>query len=404
MLVLNKKYEPLVVNDTRYFVVTGGRGSGKSFTVNTILCLLMLEKNQRILFLRQTLTSAYISIIPEFKDKISLLGLDNMFEVTKTEITCPSTGSTIMFRGIQTGSKSNTANLKSLQGVTCLVIDEAEEANDEKAVDRIDLSVRQKGIQNRVIYILNPASKELWLYKRFFEEAGVNPGWNGSKGNVTYIHTDYRDNLENLDESFLAQIDLIKERNPFKYEHQILGGWLSQAEGVIFTNWEIGEFDTSLSYSYGADWGFQIDPTTLIKTAVDRSKKIIYLEELVYKKAMTTNDVYETFLRYAGFNGLIIADSAEPRLISELKTLGLNIKPCEKGPGSVSAGISAMQDYKIIITPGSTNIAKELNNYVYHDSKAGVPVDAYNHCIDSARYACFPLIKSPKRKDEFAVG
>lgn len=222
---INPKYKPLITGKTRYFLITGGRGSGKSFTVNTILCLLMLEQNQRILFLRQTLTSAYISIIPEFQEKIELLGISDLFHVTKTEILCPSTGSAILFRGIQTGSKNNTANLKSLQGINTLVIDEAEEVVDEEAFDRIDLSVRQKGTRNRVILIMNPSNTGHWVYKRFFEGEKIQGGYCGEKGDCTYIHTDYRDNISNLDESFIKQVESLKEKNIKKYRHVVLGEW-----------------------------------------------------------------------------------------------------------------------------------------------------------------------------------
>jgi len=274
LLVLNKKYAPLISDNSRYFPVTGGRGSGKSFTVNTILCLMLLEEKQRILFLRQTLTSAYLSIIPEFQEKIEILGLGDLFDITKTEIINKTNGNAILFRGIQTGSKSNTANLKSLQGINVLVIDEAEEVTDETVFDRIDLSVRQKGVQNRVILIMNPATKEHFIYKRFFEQMGVNPGWNGKKENVTYIHTDYRDNQENLDHSFLEQVEKIKVTNPEKYKHVILGGWLDAAEGVIYSNWKIGEFNTSLPFAFGADFGFSFDETTLVKCAVDKKRRL----------------------------------------------------------------------------------------------------------------------------------
>jgi len=393
LLVLNKKYAPLISDNSRYFPVTGGRGSGKSFTVNTILCLMLLEERQRILFLRQTLTSAYLSIIPEFQEKIEILGLGDLFDITKTEIINKTNGNAILFRGIQTGSKSNTANLKSLQGINVLVIDEAEEVTDETVFDRIDLSVRQKGVQNRVILIMNPATKEHFIYKRFFESMGVNPGWNGKKDNVTYIHTDYRDNIDNLDHSFLEQVERIKETNPSKYEHVILGGWLDAAEGVIYSNWKIGEFNTSLPYSFGADFGFSFDETTLVKCAVDKRKKIIYLKECVYQTGLSTNDIYTSYLREVGFDGLITADSAEPRLISELSGLGLNIKPAIKGPGSITAGISAIQDYQLIIDPNSRNLIKELNNYVWHDKKSATPIDAYNHLLDAVRYVAYPLIK-----------
>lgn len=224
-ITLNKIYTPLIVNKTRYFLITGGRGSGKSYTVNTILCLLMLEENQRILFLRQTLTSAYISIIPEFQEKIEVLGLSHLFHITKTEIICESTNSAILFRGIQTGSKNNTANLKSLQGINTLVIDEAEEVVDEDAFDRIDLSVRQKGLQNRVILIMNPSHTKHWVYKRFFESEGIKGGFIGIKEDCTYIHTTYKDNLENLDNGFIKQVESLKEKNIKKYNHVVLGEW-----------------------------------------------------------------------------------------------------------------------------------------------------------------------------------
>lgn len=404
MIKLHKKYKPLFESDDRTFIISGGRGSSKSFSVGAFICLLSFEPGHRILYTRQTMTSAHLSIIPEIQEKLSLLGVEDKFTVNRTEIINNESKSEIIFKGITSSSGSNTANLKSLSGITTWIVDECEELDKESVYDKINLSIRTKGKQNRVILILNPTTREFWLYKKFFQDAGVQPGWNGSKNGVTYIHTDYRDNSDNLDQSFLLEVERIKEINPKKYEHQILGGWLDKAEGVIFTNWEIGEFDNTLPVVYGADFGWSIDPTTLTRCAVDKNKGIIYMEELVYKIGMTTNDIYESFLRHAGFDGSITADSAEPRLISELKAKGLNIKPCEKGPGSVTAGIAAMQDFKIVITPESTNIAKELNHYVWSDKRAGVPVDAFQHSLDSARYACFPLIKSPKPTRAVYVG
>lgn len=225
MIVLNKKYATLVSEEVRYHIVLGGRGSGKSFSVNTFLCLLMLEPNQKILFLRKTLTSAYLSIIPEFQEKIELLGLTSIFDVTKTEIINKRNGNTIYFRGIQTGSKDNTANLKSLQGINTLVIDEAEELTEEDIFDRIDLSVRQKGTQNRVIVIMNPSKKTHFVYKRFFDPEKLPDEFNGVVGNVNYIHTTYEDNLENLDEGFIEQVEILKTKNKKKFNHVVRGHW-----------------------------------------------------------------------------------------------------------------------------------------------------------------------------------
>lgn len=386
MINLNKKYRSLFNSPTRYYIITGGRGSSKSFSVGTFLSLLSFEDDEKILFTRKTMTSAHISVIPEFKDKIERLEKEYCFDITKTEITNKLSNSQILFRGLQSSSGDNTANLKSLQGVTCWVLDEAEELTDEVLFDRIDLSVRHMTKQNRIILVMNPTSKESWIYKRFFESGGVNPGFNGVKENVTYIHTDYRDNISFLPKDFVFQIERLKESNPVRYEHVILGGWLNKAEGVIFNNWKIGNFEDNGKTIFGNDYGFSIDPTTLIEVSIIKSQKRIYLKECYYKPGLTTSEIYDLNKSYAK-DRLIIGDSAEPRLIEELNQKGLNIQGAVKGQGSVTAGIALMHDYELIIDPNSTNLIKELNNYVWNDKKSSTPIDAFNHGIDSARYA-----------------
>lgn len=385
MINLNGKYKSLFNSSTRYYIITGGRGSSKSFSVGTFLSLLSFEDDEKILFTRKTMTSAHISVIPEFKDKIERLEKEECFDITKTEITNKLSNSQILFRGLQSSSGDNTANLKSLQGVTCWVLDEAEELTDEVLFDRIDLSVRHMTKQNRIILVMNPTSKESWIYKRFFESAGVNPGFNGVKENVTYIHTDYRDNISFLPKDFVDQIERLKESNPVRYEHVILGGWLDKAEGVILTNWKIGKFEDNGKTIFGQDFGFSVDPSTLVEISLFPHQKKIYLKECFYKPGMVTSDIYTADKAYAG-NKLIVADSAEPRLIEELKQKGLNIIEAVKGPGSVTAGIALLQDYELIVDPESINLIKELNNYVWNDKKSGTPIDAYNHLIDPVRY------------------
>jgi len=374
----------LFENDARFFIITGGRGSSKSFGVGTFASLLSFESGHRILFTRQTMTSAHLSIIPEFQEKIDLLELNDFFEINKSEIKNKKSGSEIIFKGIKTSSGDQTANLKSLQGVTTWILDEAEELIDETVFDKINLSIRQKGKQNRVILILNPATKEHWIYKRFFESEGIKEGFNGTKGNVTYIHTTYLDNIDNLDVSFLDEVERVKTSNPKKYNHVILGGWLDKAEGVVFTNWEFGTFNpNNLQTSFGQDYGFSIDPTTLIEVAIDKSKKIIYLKEHLYKPKLTTTEIAHINKSICG-NKLIVADSAEPRLIDELVSQGCRVVPTTKGAGSISAGIALMQDYKLVVE--GENIGKELNNYVYTDKGSKLFCDNWNHAIDAIRY------------------
>ena len=383
MIDINPKYQA-IGNDTRYYVITGGRASGKSFSVNIMLVLLTYEANHTILFTRYTLTSAYVSIIPEFIEKIELLDKFDDFHITKDEIINIRSGSKIVFKGIKTSSGDQTANLKSITGVTTWVLDEAEELTDEETFDKIDLTIRETKNQNRIILILNPTTKEHWIYQRFFEDKGIQEGINSSKDNTSYIHTTYQDNLKNLSESFLKQIEELKIRRPLKYKHAILGGWLNKAEGVIFNNWKIGEFKKIGVSVFGQDYGFSNDPTTLIETNIDTSNKLIYLKECYYLPSLTTSEITRLNIQHAK-DSLIVADSAEPRLISEIRSKGCNVKPSVKGQGSVTYGISLLQDYDLVISEDSINLVKELNNYSWLEKKSNTPIDKFNHLIEAIR-------------------
>lgn len=398
MLEINEKYKPLFSEDYRYAIIIGGRGSGKSFGTNVFNTLLTFEEGHKILFTRYTMTSAHLSVIPELEEKIDLMGYNHYFDIKKTEVVNLSTNNEIIFRGIKTSSGNNTANLKSLQGVTTWVLDEAEELRDEETFDKIDLSIRQKGVQNRVILIMNPTTADHWVYKRFFESRGITDGFNGIKEDTLYIHTTYLDNIANLDQGFLNRVEQIKLNDPNKYNHTMLGAWIKQSEGAIFKNWEIGLFDESLPYGFGADFGFSVDPDTLVKVAIDEKKKTIYCDEYLYSfSGLGTDELAQRYKQLIPkIKDLIVADSAEGRLISDIKKKGVNIIECEKGAGSVLAGIVAMQDYKIVITERSVNLAKELRLYEWNDKKSGIPIDAYNHLIDAIRYIFRKMQNKPK--------
>jgi phage terminase large subunit-like protein len=225
---LNKVYQPLFINPptTRYFLLTGGRGSAKSFHVSTFLLNLTYEKGHTILFTRYTMIAAHISIIPEFLEKIDILGKHADFEITKTDITNKATGSKILFRGIKTSSGNQTANLKSIQGVTTWVLDEAEELTEDNTFNTIDLSIRHKSLPNRVIMVMNPSHRTHFIYKRWFE--------GGRQPDTTYIHTSYRDNIDNLSQSFIDQAAKTKAINEERYNHLFLGHWVDSVEGLLW--------------------------------------------------------------------------------------------------------------------------------------------------------------------------
>ncbi len=391
-IALHNKFKPLWDSDAQYFIVTGGRASGKSFAVGDFIENLTFEKNQKILFTRFTLVSAGVSIIPEFKEKIEVEGHSDYFEINLADITNTLTGSQILFRGIKTSSGNQTASLKSLQGLSCWVVEEAEELDDEATFDTIVESIRVKGVQNRIILILNPTHKAHWIYERFFEKVGIDHGFNGvitlEVGERTiktcYIHTSYLDNTVNLSENFLAKAEWEKINRPERYAHKYLGEWAAASEGIIFGNWRYGAFDTSLPYGFGLDFGFN-DPDAMVKVAIDKKRKIIYAEEVIYKSGNSAEQLKQLLKAYCTPQENIVADCADARMISTLRK-EFNIHPVNKSRWTVAEALKMMQDYEIIITDKSYNLAKELNNYIWNDKKAGVPIDDFNHLIDAMRY------------------
>lgn len=211
-----------------------------------------------------------------------------------------------------------------------------------------------------------------------------------------YIHTDYmkRDSAEYIHSTFLdndyldesIKIELIEagKRNK-NFQKVFVEGVVGEVEGAVFTNWEIGEFDTSIPYLFGQDFGFHPDPTTLIKIAVNEKRRRIYIDEQFYKTKLSEDEIYQLNSTYAK-NKLIVADSAEPRIISELKRKGLNIIGAKKGQGSVSSGILTMLNYDLIVTERSENVIRELKNYIWLDKRGSLVIDDFNHTLDAIRY------------------
>ena len=390
-IALSPKYIPVFKEKSRYFVVTGGRGSGKSFGITVFLLNLTYEEGHKILFTRFTLTSAGASIIPEFIEKIDLMDVNSDFRITKDEIINLTTGSSIIFKGIRTSSGNQTAALKSLSGVTTFVLDEAEELTDEDTFAKIDLSIRSQLRANRVVLILNPTTKEHWIYQRFFLYPNVKAGSNTTKDDTTYIHTTFEDNKAHLSDSYLEQLYDLKRRNIQKFEHQILGGWLEKQEGTIITDWRVGTYVPTELTCYGQDFGFSTDLTTLVRVSVDKEARNVYVKEIFGKSGLSTSQIIFRNKKEAGAS-LIICDNSEPRLVSEMKKTGLNIKPTIKKSGSILSGIALMQDYTIIVDRDSTGIIREINNYVWAERNAK-PIEKWNHYMDAIRYSLMYLLQ-----------
>ena len=291
---INKKYRPLWNATTRYTIVTGGRGSGKSFALACAMLDSTFEDEFNILYTRWNLTSAEVSIIPEFVEKMDIGDCRNAFHVRRRDVQNRATGGRIWFRGIQQSSKNQIAKLKSLNRLKTWVLDEAQELMSESIFDTIDQSIREKDAENRVILVLNPADISHWIYRRFFVEPGVPYDFNGTKGNVTYIHTTWEDNRPNLSQSFIDIAEDLKARNPDKYEHLYGGKWLVRKEGLIYKDWEEipeDEYPDGLRQWWGNDWGYGGDPDALVRLCYDPVTGTLYVREVAYQTGLLPRDI-----------------------------------------------------------------------------------------------------------------
>ena len=400
MIVPQEIYHPLYEDKEKFIIlITGGRGSGKSFNASTFIERLTFEMTpvekivHQILYTRYTMVSAGISIIPEMMEKIDLDGTTKYFKTTKTDIVNKMTKSRIMFRGIKTSSGNQTAKLKSIQGITTFVCDEAEEWTSEDEFDKIMLSIRKKGIQNRIIIIMNPCDSNHFIYKKYIEKTHKLVEIDGvqvqisTHPNVLHIHTTYFDNLENLSPEFLKEVEDMKVSNPEKYAHVVIGRWADVAEGAVFKKWGIvKEFPQECKkVGIGQDFGFTNDPSAAVRCGIIDNR--LYVDELFYETDMLSSAIAN---RLKPFSMKVFADSQDPRLIQEIKNRGVNIYPVDKFPGSIKAGIDKIKDMEFFVTERSYNIITELRKYVWDKDKDGnyinEPVDEYNHLMDAIRY------------------
>ena len=418
MIVPQDIYYPLYEDKEKFIIlITGGRASGKSFNISTFIERLTFEMTpvqkivHQILYTRYTMVSAGISIIPEMLEKVELDGTQKYFKSTKTDIINKMTKSRIMFRGIKTSSGNQTAKLKSIQGITTFVCDEAEEWTSEEEFEKIMLSIRKKGIQNRIIIIMNPCDSNHWVYKRFIENTHKLVEIDGvqvqvsTHPNVLHIHTTYLDNMANLSPEFMKEVNEMKENNPEKYAHVVIGRWVDVAEGAIYKKFGIvKEFPSwAKMVAIGLDFGYSNDQTAIVRCGIVGND--LYVDEICYKTQMLTKDIVEVL---KPFSMKVIADSADPRLIQEIHNAGINIFSVAKGAGSIVAGIEKTKELNLYVTERSYNLQNELRNYVWDKDKDGryinSPADGQaDHLCDAMRYYVYGIIlgkiQKPKNID-----
>lgn len=228
--------------------------------------------------------------------------------------------------------------------------------------------------QGCVFVDYNP-DQEFWLMTK------VMPNFKHHLIVSTYVDNPWLPEQERLN------IESKRDKAGFENWWKVYGlGQLGKLEGAIFNNWQYGDFPAERAYGHGLDFGFNA-PDAMVRMAVDEKAKTIYWQERIYKAGNSSNDLRQLVALHCKRNDLIIADCADARMIKELSKY-FNIKPTNKGKvgWSVAEAIKIMQDYQHIVTEDSVNLAKEFNNYIWSDKKAGIPIDAFNHLLDAGRY------------------
>jgi phage terminase large subunit len=277
-----------------------------------------------------------------------------------------------------------TARGKGLARVTHLLIDEATELPSEEEFIKLNDSFRTKGVERKIFIIFNPSTVRHWIHKRYYIDGKPNPKW---AEDHQFIHTTYHQNAHNLDGKKIDEWERMKWIDPEYYSHHIMGEWNEGLQGRIFRDWSFDyKPDPEAQTTYALDFGFTNDPTVLLE--VKKRGRRVWVKELIYETGLTNSDISALMQRFAiPKTAIIVADSAEPKSIEELRRLGWrNISGAYKGPDSIRNGISTIKSLEIYVDPTSSNLIDEYNLYQW-DKTGERPVDEYNHAIDALRYA-----------------
>lgn len=395
-------FEPLL-QPSRYKGLYGGRGGAKSHAFADLLIeRAIMQRGVRAVCVREYQVSLKQSVKLLLEDKINRYDLGREFNMLNTHIETPGDG-LIVFQGMQ----SHTAeSIKSLEGFDIAWVEEAQNLS-QRSLDLLRPTMFRKS-GSEVWCSWNPRYPTDPVDDFFRGNAPRKEGqgpWKAPNSSIL-VRTSYRDNPFVLPE-LLNEIEWDRARDPEKYAHVWLGEYERNSEARVFKNWTVEEFDTpsDATMLFGADWGFSVDPSTLVRCfpgrptvddltgAITPSRKL-YIDREAYKIGVEIDHLGELFDQVPGSREWPIrADSARPETISYLQRHGFpRMVAATKGPNSVKEGVIFLQGYDIIIHPRCVHTIDEFTMYSFVvDKMTGLVTpkleDKKNHIIDPVRYA-----------------
>jgi phage terminase large subunit len=347
-----------------------------------------MDGNTRVVCIREVQKSLDQSVKLLIEDKIAALEVGNYFRILNTHIETTNGSGIIIFQGMQ----NHTAeSIKSLEGYDIAWCEEAQSIS-QRSLGLLYPTIRKSGSQ--IWFSWNPTSPKDPV-DRFFTENKNDPRF-------ISIKTTYRDNPWFAKSESPLDMERDRQRDPQKYAHVWLGEYQNKSEARVFSNWREQAFETpqDARFYFGADWGFSVDPTVLVRCWIkDRS---LFVDYEAWQVGCEIDKCPALFGTIPGANRWpIIADSADPQNISYLSRHGFpNIKPSVKGTNSIEQGVEFLKSYDIIVHPRCTHVIDELASYSYEIDKQTEEVlprlaDEKNHTIDSLRYAVEAIRRAP---------
>lgn len=375
------EFKRLFDNDWREAAVYGGRYSLKSHTVARVLLIRARQKKMRIGCFREFQNSIAESSHQLLSDLIKQYKLSD-FVITDKTIVNKINGSDFIFKGLW----NNEQSIKSIEGIDVAWVEEAQTITKE-SLEVLTPTIRKPGSQ--IIYTYNRFSEVDPVHTRLVIEG---------RPNTLIINVNYDVAIKHglMPDVILAEIEDDKANRPALYKHKWLGE-PSTSERKVYTEWNfIDELPKHAKLERkGLDFGYTNDPTAIVD--IYKYEGGLIFDELCYQKGLSNKQIADVLNN--SHQALVIADSAEPKSIDEIKSYGILILPAEKGKDSVNNGIQIVQEQKISVTKRSTNIIKEYQNYLWEVDREGkiinVPEHLFSHSMDAIRYAVTSIFKTP---------
>lgn len=378
-----------LLNPARYRGAFGGRGSGKSHFFAELLIERCIAQKTDWACIREVQKSLTQSVKRLLELKIEQLGVSDQFDCQESKIIAPH-GGLIIFQGMQ----NHTADsIKSLEGFDGAWVEEAQSLS-QRSLDLLRPTIRKEG--SELWFSWNP-DKETDPVDSLLR--GENP-----PPKSVVVEVNYTDNPW-FPEVLQAEMKYDRSRDPDKYAHIWLGGYQRNSEARVFRNWTVEEFESAkgATFRLGADWGFSVDPSVLIRCHIDGRR--LYVDYEAWMVGCEIDQLPDLFDRVPDSRKwFIIADSSRPETISYMQKHGFpKINRAAKGPGSIEDGIEFLKSFDIVVHPRCQHVIDELTLYSYEvDPLTGEVLpklaDKNNHTIDALRYACEGVRKAQKPK------